>query len=696
MMPSKSSNPHPPGKAWPLRALLLALAGAWALPSGGFAAETADPVTMTTTRVVIAVDSEEPLELRTSVQERPPLITLAFTKRGVVGSLPERSSFAKGVIRTITARYDRSLRPKASAKRFLRAIQIGLSAPYPSRVRSEPGRVVIEIDHPLSVDSSSMEVGLRGGTIVGAIGQRVVTQRFRAMQEALAQAAPTDWTLSFSTDAPQAAAGGVAPARRDGETASPASTSELTPATGAGPLAMASSPAGPSRPAARGRFAGTVFLILAGVSLGLWWLVRGRPFRLSPSAALPRPDTLRLPSAAVLVDQLIWRAFERQGYQLLQEAELSQPSPGTLRVIEKDGAKAALLFAGQGAFFEKQMVERFLQAMQAFEVPQGFLAAAGSFTVPAQRLAEQHRVTLIGREQLTELLSMGAGSEYFAKQLEQSHARLEEAKETLRQYAGELDALRRQRNEASWYLGEERATAAKLEAQLNDVGQQIRRHEAELHQWEQEAATLRRRWEESQWYLGESVARMRHLETQLGALQELAASAETAEQEREMLQGDLAKERERREALETQLAALQRNLEESSKRELALQMALEQLRQEMHVLQTSGDRRGQARVPIPQAFVELLNGRNSPLFAGAPRDVSSIGLGLETAQELPADSPVRIRLTLPGRDPIESKGRIVWQRASGRPRRYRSGCRLLRVPAATRALIGKALQEVQG
>ncbi|MBI2104847.1 MAG: PilZ domain-containing protein [Candidatus Omnitrophica bacterium] len=675
---------------------LLAAAAAWALPRGGFAAETSDPVTMTKTIVVIAVDSKEPLDVRSDAKERPPVITLTFPKRRVMGSLPERSSFAKGVVRTIAARYDRSLRPRKSAKRFLHALQIGLSAPYPSQVRSEPGRVVIEISHPHSIDSASMEVGLRGGTIAGAIGQSAMTQRFRAMQDALAQAtaAPTAWAISFTADGPQPPAGGVTARNEAAAIPQSTATPELKPAAGAGPLASASGPAGPSRSAGRGPLVGTAILIVAGVSLGLWWLARGRPLRLSPGAAPAPSNAPRLPSAALLVDQLIWRAFERRGYQLVQETELAQPSPATLRVMAKDGAKAALLFAGQGTFFEKQTVERFVRTMEGAEAQQGFLAAAGSFTVPAQRLAEQHQITLIGREQLTELLSLGAGSEYFAKQIEQSHARLEEAKETLRQYAGELETLRRQRNEASWYLGEERAQAAKLEAQLNDVGQQIRRHEAELRQWEQEAATLRRRWEESQWYLGESVARVRHLETQLGALQEAAKRAETAEQERQALQGDLAKERARSEAVEEQLGSLQRNLEESAKRELALQMALEQLKQEMRVLQTSGDRRVQARANIPQALVELFNGRNSPVFSGAPRDVSSIGLGLETEQELPAGSPLRVRLTLPGRDPIESKGRIVWQQASGRPRRYRSGCRLLRVPAATRALIGKALQEI--
>jgi len=374
----------------------------------------------------------------------------------------------------------------------------------------------------------------------------------------------------------------------------------------------------------------------------------------------------------VLIDQLLWRAFERQGYQFILETELAEPSPGTLRVMLKDGVKSALLFIGQGPFLEKQTVERFARTLQAFGAEQGFLAAAGSFTVPAQHVAAQRRVTLIGREQLTELLSLGAGSEYFTKQLEQSHARLEEAKETLRQYASELDTLRRQRNEASWYLGEEREKTARLEGQLHEISQQMRHHEAEIHRWEQEATTLRRQWEESQWYLGESTARVRHLESQLSALQEMTARAE---------------------ALEEQVAALQSNLEESSKRELALQLALDQLKQEFHSLRISGDRRRHARAGIPQAFVELLNGGEQPMFAGAPRDVSRTGVGLDTEQPLPVRAPIRVRLNLPGRNPIESKGRVVWQRAEEGSRRYRSGCRLLRLSAATRALIGKVVEE---
>ena len=72
----------------------------------------------------------------------------------------------------------------------------------------------------------------------------------------------------------------------------------------------------------------------------------------------------RLPSGIILMDQLVWRAFERQGFQLMTELELSPPLGGTLRVMMKDGTKAALLFVRNGPFLEKQTVELFTRALR--------------------------------------------------------------------------------------------------------------------------------------------------------------------------------------------------------------------------------------------------------------------------------------------------------------------------------------------
>ena len=304
------------------------------------------------------------------------------------------------------------------------------------------------------------------------------------------------------------------------------------------------------------------------------------------------------------------------------------------------------MFVGHGPLFEKQTVERFFRAMREADAAQGFLVAAGSFTVPAQRMAKAHHVVLIEREQLTELLGAGAGSESFTKQLEQSRVRLEEAQETVRNYASEVDTLRRQRNEASWCLGEERATSAAVEAQLAALGQQVSGYEATIKQWEQEASTLRQQLEESQWYLGEAHNRIRHVDNQLLAVQAIAEE-------------------------------------------------LQQVKEELEALRTYGERRRWARARIPETTMELQvgNGKDRCALSVSPRDISSRGVGLESDRAIAANALMRVRLQFPGREPIESKAQLRWQRSEGQPARYQSGCRLIGLPASTRALIERLVGE---
>jgi len=309
--------------------------------------------------------------------------------------------------------------------------------------------------------------------------------------------------------------------------------------------------------------------------------------------------------------------------------------------------------------------------MREANVEQGVLVASGAFTVPAQRLAKDHHVTLVGREELLELLSAGAQSELAARQLEEHRARLEEARSTLREYAAELDALRQQRNEASWFLGEERARSGRLENQMSEVEQALRAHEAHLARWEQEAGVLRRRWEESQWYLGESQARVRHLDSQVTALQERARRVEATERARA--------------GLETELAGLRVSLEESRRGEDTLQRLLGELRRELQALRLYGERRSCRRVRIAQAMVDLQE--DGTAVAGTLRDVSRTGVGIESDQRLPGVQTLRVRVQVPGCEPIESQARLIWQRAVAQPLGYASGYRLVRVSASARRLL---------
>ena len=154
----------------PLALCLVLVAGhVLVSPGHGRAAETTDPITMRKTVIILKVGSHEPLETRTSFTERPPTITIAFPRWQVISALPERSAMATGLIQTIAARYEDSPTPRS--RRFLRTLEIVLAAPYAHTVRSEPGRIIVEINHPASVSGTDVEVGLRGGTIIEGFAQ---------------------------------------------------------------------------------------------------------------------------------------------------------------------------------------------------------------------------------------------------------------------------------------------------------------------------------------------------------------------------------------------------------------------------------------------------------------------------------------------------------------------------------------------
>jgi hypothetical protein len=673
-----------------LRAVTLSVvtgAAIWLEPSRAAAAQTPEPLKRHQTSIVLKLDSPQPLAIHSSFHARPPTITIDFPLQRVVGALPEHSVVGRGIVKTISARYYKSA--EAAPKRFLQSLDIALSSSYPYQVRSEPGRVVISIDHPAAISNAAMEVGLRGGTIIQGLSPLGVSERFRAMQEALAKATPSPWALRVApSEAPL-----LAPARVE-----PSAQASAINRKG---VSIFPEPApwraGRSFSAQSWILFGLLITIIGAVGVwaaGRWGTVSLDRFRKAPAGMLARRS-----SGVGLVDQLVWRAFERQGYQLVAERELHPAPGGVLRVVAKEEKRFALFCVGGSAFFEKRAVERFLRAMREVRVEQGFLVAAGSFTIPAQRFAKEHQITLIGREQLTELLSAGATSEYVTKQLEQQQARLEEAKETVQQYASELDNLRRQRNEASWYLGEERAKSAKLDAQLAELEQQMRHQEAELARWEQESSKLRKQWEESQWYLGEAQVRAQHLETQLTLAQGIAQEAERAKREREEANWYLGEERTKRESLEKALADLQQRLEDSLSRERNLQEALGLLKLEIEALRTYGERRAHARARIPQALVELReegDETNGPLFSGAPRNISSSGIGVEIDRELPLPSVLRLRLNLLGlSEPIDSKVAVVWQRVEERSPRSQSGCRFIDLPAAGRTLIEELVGQQQ-
>jgi len=688
-MTSCSSSKLPPHR----RARIAAWWGLWMLaaPMSGWSAVETSPPARSKTLVVVKLDSEEPLAIRTTFHERPPTIVVEFPPKRVLGTLPERAATRQGVIQAVWAQYDRREGGRSGAKRFLRSLRIILRARYPYRVRSEPGRVIVEIDHPVSIGSESVEMGLQGAVVTGREA-RGVSERFRAMQEAMVQATSIPWALQLDArapDSPRESLTGAARAHQAsgreavwvGEPSEPPRAARLPSPGQEGSVRSAVSRAAML----------LTFACAAGVTGWLVWSITPIGSRLRRRLRLRR-ERARLPSGLALIDQLVWRAFERQGYACDARKELVHPLGGTLRLITKGGSKAALLCVGNGPFFEKQTMEQVVRVLRHTDVEQAFLATSGSLTIPAQRLAKSHRVTLIGREQLMELLSHGATNEYVAGQVEQYRARLEELQATLRQHTDELEVMRGRRNEANWLLGEERTKSAQLSAQLEQLRGELRRqYEAELARWEQEVTLLRRRWEESQWYLGESRARGRHLEAQLASAQDGVKRLEEAERQRDEAGVSLGEERATRTALESQLAQLQLEVGDTSQRWQALQEASCELQQELQALRTHGERRRYRRVNISQASVELRGKKNDPPTIGALRDVSRAGLSLETGQALPSADMIHLRLQVPGEAPIELKARCRWRRSEGEPLRFCAGYRLLSIPASIRPLLERLI-----
>ena len=623
--------------------------------------------------MVLKIDAASRVPIRTTLTQRPPILTVHFPDRQVLSSLPQRSVIAQGPIRAIIARYDRPV--SAKPKRFLRSVQVVLTAPYAFQVKSEPGRIVVELDHPFSVDGTSIEVGLRGGTILEGLDRALPSERFRAMQAALSNTAPGPSPLS----------GGLpswTPTAQD----QPAMSHRAGGQQGSG-APLPASGVGVSEPAQRRARQAFPGMALAGL-LG-WGLlaavmvvggvigIRRRVSRrarasLAPSA-MPAGVTGELPDGLILIDRLVWQAFEDQGYRLVTETEPCDGWPMPLRIITKDGLRTALGVCSQSAFVEIQHVQAFLQAMQRSGAEQGFLVSTGVLTVPATRYASEHRVTGLGREQLIELLTRGAMREIRGKALKEQQAQAEEAQAALRAALRELEAMRRQRNEASWALGEERARSAKLDTQLAAqqavFAQQLQDRDVQLAQGEARLADLRKQWEEGEWYLGESRERARHVEAQLTALQETAARLAEVERQRDEAQWYLGEER-------TQRAALQAEVDELKRRH------------------GQEERRLGARVRVPQVQIEVYNGEEEPIFSGSPCDMSHSGVRLESDEGFPERESVRVRLSVPGYERIESRAQLRWRRfPSDRSPRYQSGYQLVELPGDARAVIEQVIAE---
>jgi uncharacterized coiled-coil DUF342 family protein len=677
----------------------VALAGLLAITTGA-SAGTSDGLSSSTTKtkLVLKLRGDERVSIRSRFESDPPTVVLEFPQGRVAGSLPERSSVGQGVVREIRTTYYAP--SSSSAGRWIKTVNIELGGRYSYDIRQESDQIVVEIEHPAALTEGTLPVGLAGGAVIAGQVSGTTQDRFRAMQNALVQATkPAEPTRPA-----------IAPAQARQPLASPIRPTVTTPGTSGQRQASRARLTTPRRSplaAVWGLFA----LGLIGIGTSIGWLVWRQS---GPFLSRRRIDR---PSLAIdVIDQLVWRAFEQQGAQLQQIVQ-GDDATGPLRVMSKDSAKVGLQCIGGGAFFEKATVERFARALQEAGVDQGFLVAAGSFTVPAQRFAKERKITLIGREPLTELLGAGASQEYYAKQLQEINGQLQKTRDTLDEYARQLDMIRRQRNEACWLLGEERAKLSKIESEHDDLKKQAEQWYVDAEHWQQTAKLNHKKWEESQWYLGESRTFAEHLESQLGPLQESYAQLEQRVREltdtladmtrqrdesqwqlgetksaSESLQQQIREVEQRIGQLQERLKTVESQLDESQRNLASERMERERLQERLATFQAVGERRRAGRRYLKDAAIELHTQDGSLLFQGVPRDVSGEGVGISCDKSiaLPEQATLRVEF-LNGDQVLETEGRLVWNRESHDSAEQWSGYEFVDLPEEIRRAIEQLL-----
>ncbi len=226
-------------------------------------------------------------------------------------------------------------------------------------------------------------------------------------------------------------------------------------------------------------------------------------------------------------------------------------------------------------------------------------------------------------------------------------------------------------------------------------------------EWQQTAERTRTQWEQSEWYLGEAKASVARLEEELQALREaygqLEAShrsmtAQIQETERER---DTAYEGTRRltEHLEEELVRVQGHAEEtrraaeSCQQQLTMERAQRSaLEAELAALRIHGERRRVARAFRPDVTAQIQSPTGEVLFEGLPRNISAKGFRF-VSDHACADGADTLWVTFhqPGvARPIEALGRVVWHGPEATAENV-WGCELLDMSPGCRKIFERVL-----
>jgi len=201
----------------------------------------------------------------------------------------------------------------------------------------------------------------------------------------------------------------------------------------------------------------------------------------------------------------------------------------------------------------------------------------------------------------------------------------------------------------------------------------------QVEEWKQTAERTQTQWEQSEWYLGEAKASVARLEEELQALREaddrleaghreVTARLHEAERERDVAQEGLLQGTE---YLGAQLALAQGDVEEARRvaddrqHELSVERAQRAaVEAELAALRTHGERRRALRTLRPDVTVEVQSPDGTILFQGLPRNMSARGVGFASEHPFNEGRPESLWVTFrqPGlARPIEALGRVAWQ-----------------------------------
>ncbi len=239
----------------------------------------------------------------------------------------------------------------------------------------------------------------------------------------------------------------------------------------------------------------------------------------------------------------------------------------------------------------------------------------------------------------------------------------------------------------------------------------------QLEQCERTAERARQRCEETEWYLGEARATIARLEAQVQAQAEAHAQldaihqeATTRLQEAELQRDDATRHLDESQRaheelllqtleLKDQLTAARVEVEATQQEEHNDRLGVERdhpqtVGAELQAPETACERRRASRVRRSDITVEVQRPDGAVLFSGPLRDLSRTGMGFD-GKQLANGAPDLLWVTLHPEGlerPIEALARLSWLRQDESSGGYEGGCQLIDVSPGSRS----ALEEVFG